>query len=260
MVKRTFAAILLVFLSLAPAFATNKESGTILPDVTARGRMLFEYDQAAWHATDAVQETNPPREALGRYIAMKSGSGWKVAFGHLNDGRDKFLIAYEATQGKSLESFTVKKFDPPREDTSFYLFAARAIDAALRDFRGENRQYNIAVLPAPGEQLYVYFMPAQTENGTYLLGGDVRYLMTPDGLAIVEKRQLHKGIMENDGQAPKGTTLAAGYHIHVLSDVPEDTDVFYVLARKPSLPEFVATKNKKTYKIETDGTIREGKM
>ena len=260
MAKRILVAVVLMVLGMPFASAKDKEGDPILPEVTARGRMLFEYDQAAWHATDAVQEENPPREALGRYIAMKSGDTWKVGFGHLNPTRDKFLVAYEAIEGASLENFKVKKCDPPREDASFYLFAARAIDTALRDFHRENRQYNIAVLPAPGKQLYVYIEPAQTESGAYPLGGDVRYMIGPDGLAISSKRQLHSGIIENDGQAPEGTRLTAGFHTHVLSDVPEDTDVFFVLTRRPSLPEYIGAANKKTYTIDTDGTIYEGKL
>jgi hypothetical protein len=37
--------------------------------------------------------------------------------------------------------------------------------------------------------------------------------------------------------------------------VPEDTDVFHVLARKPSLPEWIATKSF-VYQIQPDGSIK----
>jgi hypothetical protein len=67
-------------------------------------------------------------------------------------------------------------------------------------------------------------------------------------------------MIENDGQAPKGTRLAAGFHTHVLSDVPEDTDVFFVLTRRLSLPEYIGAATKKTYTIDSDGTIYEGKL
>jgi len=102
---------------------------------------------------------------------------------------------------------------------------------------------------------------AQTEAGIYPLGGDARYLTTPDGGTIVDKRQLHKGIIEvSPSSIPKGTTAAGGVHTHILSDVPEDTDVFHVLTRQPSQPEFIGTRNKKLYKISVDGTICESKM
>lgn len=261
--KHAAASILLTCL-LATALATAKKKDTeltpVMPEVTARGRLLYECDQAAWHSSDAVQAVTPPRELIGRYIARKSDSGWIVAFGHLNDARDRFLVAYEATQGATLQEFAVKKLDPPREDSSFLLFAARAIDTALKDFHGETRRYNAAVLPANNDQLFVYVMPAQTQNGVYPLGGDVRYLISPDGNAIVEKRQLHKSIIENRGDLPTGAAPAAGFHTHVLSDVPEDTDVFYVLTRRPAVPEYIGTTNKKLYVIAIDGTIREGKL
>jgi len=255
--SRVFAAfvVLVAFCSLS---ARDKpQPGPILPEVTARGRALYEYDQAAWHATDAVRAMHPPEQLVGRYIAHKADKGWTVVFGRLNERRDEFLVAYEATQGTTLHEFTAKPFDPPQADASFYLAAAKAIDTALRDFQGEKRPYNVAVLPAASGQLYVYVMPAQTRAGIYPLGGDARYLISADGSTIVEKRQLHKTILEtSSGSVPKGSKPQAGYHSHILSDVPEDTDVSYVLTRQPSMPEVVGTRNK-MYEISTDGTIHE---
>jgi hypothetical protein len=48
--------------------------------------------------------------------------------------------------------------------------------------------------------------------------------------------------------------VLAGYHTAILDDIPEDTDVFHLLARRPSVPEYVATP-KFVYRIEPDGTI-----
>jgi hypothetical protein len=85
----------------------------------------------------------------------------------------------------------------------------------------------------------------QTKPGIYPLGGNVRYEVTPDGSSIVDKRQLHKTNIEmSPSSIPKGTTPAGGYHTHVLSDVPEDTDVFFVLTRQPAVPEIIGTRNK----------------
>jgi len=257
---RVVFVILFIFLTFIPFAAKKKPADPIMPDVTARGLALYEYDQATWHATDALQALRPETQALGRYIAHKSGAVWEVAFGRLNQARDTFVIAYRATQGANIQEFTATKLDPPQADTAFYLDAARAIDTALQDFHGQKRPYNAAVLPAADNQLHVYVTPAQTENGVYPLGGDARYLVSSDGNTIIEKRQLHIGIIENRGNLPKGGKIAAGIHTHILSDVPEDTDVFYVLTRKPATPEMIGTKSKKFYEISVDGTIREIKM
>src|SRR5437867_2687833 len=208
---RSASAVILLIVLAIPVVAKKKdpEPDPAMAEITARGRMLYEYDQAAWHATDALLKTNPPKDSLGRYLAKKSDARWIVGFGHLSETRDKFLVAYEATQGATVQDFTVRKLDPPREDASFYLAAARAVDTALHDFQGEKRRYNVAVLPAPSDRLYVYVVPAQTQDDVYPLGGDARYLVSPDGNTIVEKRQLHKSIIENRGEIPQGTHLAA---------------------------------------------------
>ena len=247
--------ILAIWLSASAALAQRNgpPSKTELAGITERGRRLAEYDVAAWHATDAVLALRPAEGSVTRYIAKKTDSGWAVAFGRLNEKRDKFLIVYEATQGASPEEFSVKRYDTPKEDTAFYPAAAKAIEAALADFRGENRPYNVAVLPAKSGQMYVYVVPAQTKQGVYPLGGDVRYLVSQDGSAIVEKRQLHKSIIEF-ATPPEAQKVEAGYHTAVLDDIPEDTDVLHVLVRKPSVPEWVATQQY-VYRVETDGTI-----
>ena len=245
--------VTLVFLgvslsSAAVAVLSDRE----LAGITARGRLLFEYDQAVWHASDALMATNPHKEALGRYVARKTATGWVVEFGRLNEKRGTFLVAYRATQGKTFQEFSIRKCDPPERETGFFLAAAKAVGVALRDFRGPNRPYNAAVLPAPGNRFYVYLVPAQTEEGVYPLGGDIRFLVSPDGGTVLLTRHLHERV--TGANMPADSEVVAGVHTHVLSDVPEDTDVFYVLTRKPSLPEYIRTQNA-MYEVNTDGTI-----
>jgi len=231
---------------------TSPPAKTELTQITERGRQLAQYDVAAWYASDAVVATNPPQGSVARYIARKEGDTWRVMFGRLNDNHDKFLIAYEATQGASPKEFTVKKNNPPKEDVGFFLAAAKGIETSLADFRGEARAYNVAVLPAPSNQIYVYVVPAQTRQDIFPLGGDARYLIAEDGSKIVEKRQLHKSIIEFSPS--RDQNVEAGFHIAVLDDIPEDTDVFHVLTRRPGVPEYVGTKQY-VFRIETDGTI-----
>jgi hypothetical protein len=80
----------------------------------------------------------------------------------------------------------------------------------------------------------VYILPAQTTADVYPLGGDTRYLLSADGSKIIETRQLHKTILEIKN-APSDTKKVAGYHTHILTDIPEDTDVFHVLIPKTGI-------------------------
>jgi hypothetical protein len=252
---RFFAASLAI-VALGVCVAAQSDGPPSLSEleaISARGKLLAAYDVAAWHATDAVQALPADKTRVGRYIARQTAEGWKVAFGKLNEAQDKFLVAYEATQGATPVQFKVSTFDPPKEDTEFYLAGAVAIDTALADFKGERRPYNAAVLPADSGKLFVYVYPAQTKTNVYPMGGDVRYLISADGKSTIEKRQLHKSILEND-YSNKSIKVQAGYHTHVLSDLPEDTDVFYVLTRKPPVAEYV-TSSKFMYQINPSGSI-----
>jgi len=229
-------------------------------EITERGRLLTEYDAAAWHSTDAALALKSERVKDGHYVARKMDGKWVVMYGRLNETRDKFLITYEATAAEMPEQFNVKKYDPPQEDSAFYLSAARAIETALAVFTGEKRPYNAAVLPAKSGQLYVYIYPARTQADVYLIGGDARYMISPDGLTILETRQLHKSVIEYEDftkskKAKEGWTTTMGVHNHILDDVPEDTDVFFAMTRKPLIPEMIITWEY-TYKVDPDGTIK----
>src|SRR5207237_2317259 len=73
---------------------TNEE----LAGIAERGRLLYEYDQAAWHAADAVQLANPNAVDGQVYIAKKENGKWLVVFGKLNDDRSRFAITYQADE------------------------------------------------------------------------------------------------------------------------------------------------------------------
>jgi hypothetical protein len=258
-VNRTIqAAISVVALATSIDIAARAQDTTApttgeLAAITERGRLLYEYDQAAWHASDAVQMANPKNVEGQRYIAKKENGKWTVVFGKLNEDRNWFGITYQAEEQATLRQFAVKQETGERQDEGFFLCAARAIELAMKDFGAANRPYNVAVLPATAEQLYVYLYPAQTKARVYPLGGDMRYLVSADGTKILEKRPMHKTIIETAPQSGKRTV--AGFHTHVLSDQPEDTDVFHVLTQDPPQPEFVGTP-RFIYKVSTDGAIQ----
>jgi hypothetical protein len=238
---------------LAPELAQE------LAGITQRGSVLAAYDLAAGYATGAFQATHPAEGKVERYIARQTATGWTVDFGRLNADATKFLTAYEAVQTDAPTHFAVGQFDPEREDTGFNLFAARGMELALTDFGRTTRAYRIAALRTGSAGILIYLYPAQTpeqrRDGVYPYGGDVRYLVSPDGTKVLDKHRMHNDILESTpAQIPQGSTNAAGYHTHVLSDGPEDTDVFLVLRRQPRVPEYVGAGGH-VFKIEVDGTI-----
>jgi len=93
----------------------------------------------------------------------------------------------------------------------------------------------------------------------YPYGGDVRYLMSADGKTVVEKHQMHKAVLESiPASVPSGTKAAGGFHSDIFGDIPEDTDVFLVLARQPKVPEYVVARGK-MFVVAVDGSIKTAK-
>ena len=230
-----------------------------LAAISERGRELAGYDAAAWHASDALQAKQPKEGSVTRYIARKVDKKWSVAFGRLDEKAEKFVVAYEAIEGEKPDEFNIKENIPPKEDTGFFLSAAKAIDTSLKDFvehfEGEQRPYNVAILPEEKGQVWVYLVPAPTKPNVWPLGGDVRYVISADGMKVVSKRQLHKSVIEVEPPKNKDNQQVAGMHTHVLDDVPEDTDVLHVLTRKPAVPEMVITKEF-VFQVEPDGSVK----
>jgi hypothetical protein len=64
---------------------------------------------------------------------------------------------------------------------------------------------------------------------------------------------MHQTVL--DVAPAQGKKMAAGYHTHVLSDIPEDTDVLHVLQQDPPAPEVITTRHL-VYEVASDGTIR----
>ena len=253
---RAILALAMVTLSCGVRAQSQPEgppSAAALAEISARGQALAEYDAAAWHATDAVMASKPVEAEIKLYVAGHTPSGWRVVFGHFNETSTAFYIVYEAQQTAKPSEYRVIKHDPPAEDTDVYLRAALARAVAASEFRSQaqsGRPYNIAVLPAPSGQWYDYALPAQTDFPILPAGGDVRYTVSADGKKIVDARQMHKIILEdNIVEQP-----SFAYHTHVLSDVPEDSDIFYALTRKAVQGEWIATPSY-FYKINPDGAL-----
>jgi hypothetical protein len=245
------AACLFLLAGYASAETKDSELKTYLAGVTHRGRALYAYDQAAWHGTDAIFALKPDTSGLTHYICARTSSGWQVTFLKWNEAHDKLLVAYQANEVKP-GKYEARKIDPPKEASSDLAAMERALVLALADFPRPDRPYNTAILPGPDGNFYVYLYPGQTNAKVWPLGGDVRYTVSSDGRHIVEKRRMHKDILDTENKT--GAAAVGGYHTHVLTDVPEDTDVLYVLTRQPSVPEYVGA-GKRVFEVYTDGTI-----
>ena len=248
-------------LATAQAPAPLPPETATLEEITARGRALAAYERAAWRAHAQLLALRPDPRFTQRYIAYQADSGWAVAFGRLNTSRDTFFVSHvgipAVVDGKRVDTlFTIQPMETPAADTGYLVRAARAIDTATALFWPTVRPYDTAVLPAADGSWWVYIVPAPNREGVWPLGDDMRFRISADGRSVREGRRMHLGTMEFDRtkRTPE-TRLAAGVHHTVVSDLPEDSDVFHVLTRAPRVFEYVFTPNF-LYMINEDGSIR----
>lgn len=112
-----FHLLVLAILSFSLTVSAKKKEEPPDPawaGITARGRMLAEYHSAARSATDAFLAAHPEQGSATIYIAKKTDGGWVVAFGRFNTPHDRFLVAYQATQGVTPDEFKIAQNIPPR--------------------------------------------------------------------------------------------------------------------------------------------------
>ena len=259
-----FGLVVLATTSVAraqqPSWSLQHQDESLRPEldaITARGRLLAEYDQAAWHATDAVLALRPDPDLVRGYLARRRADGlWEVVFGRLDVASDAFRIAYRAVQRDAGDTtYLATPLSPPEGDPEWYARAARALDVARFAFGAANRPYNAMVIPASGEgDWFVYLVPAPTRAGVYPLGGDARYRVSADGRRLVAQRRLHNTVLEYRGLSKVQGNPVASYHTAVLDDRPEDTDVFHVLSREPKFPEYIASRSY-YFRVDLDGRI-----
>ena len=253
---RRLAAILLAT-TLPRSAATqvaSVPSDTLLAGITARGRSLAAYDQAAWHATDALL-TLVPESTLAKtgntMLAWQQLDGhWTVLFGRLTNSQDTLFSLFEAQQTERMDSFAVKRDDPPRALLGPERRAAAALQLAKTDFGTPQRPYNSYVLPRTDGEFWVYFLPAQTDVREFPHGADVRYLVDSTGRRIVDKHPMHRALLN----LAVPDSAVGGLHTVLVDDVPQDSDVFLVLTRRPRRHELIATAHY-NYAIALDGSI-----
>lgn len=249
--KMAFVVVLSLLPRAGAAQAAGVPNDSVLAAITARGRLLAAYDRAAWHATDALMALHPDLHTANTMLAVRQPDGhWVVHFARLTPARDTLLDIYVATEATRPDTFVARRLPHPSPLPEAELREARALHTAMSDFGTPSRPYNSYVLPRAGGGYWVYFLPAQTDPRAFPFGADVRYEVSPDGNEILAKHRMHRALLN---QALPDSAVS-GVHTVVTSDLPQDSDVFLVLARRPRRPELVVTEHY-LYEIRTDGSI-----
>ena len=226
----------------------------------ARGDLLFAFDQAAWHTTDAMAAALPEalKKLLRGYIVTTDGNNLRATF-YGQKGEREYAI-YAATWDGSAVVRPVLYGTEPRPTVSaeeHRMIAARNVATNI-DVIGKldlcsERTPNVTVIPGatPADPISVYVMTPQTENGIWPLGGHYR-IDVKDG-RIVSQRAFTKSCINLGGGAKKDEAVMMMTVSHILDAVPTEIHAFTMLSSGISVQ--VITKDSSFALWRKDGKI-----
>jgi hypothetical protein len=226
----------------APAMAQDAipvTDAALLADVEraeARGRMLWLYDQAAWHATDAlvddvdVATIENPR---GYVVVPGAADGvLDTIFVVERDGRLQAFARYSVRQSTVIGGGPIEGALPPLEPLAERLYRAREPALAAMTEKGyglcSREQPNTLALPPDGDDnVAFYLLTATRDTAAYPIGGHYRADVAADGRVVSTHRYMNTcfGLPIAPQRAPDGSVGHAGVS-YLFGDAPSEIHVF----------------------------------
>lgn len=243
--------------SLAPPAATQSPSPIQeqqqIAQAVERGRLLYAYDQAAWHGTDDFRKRSPDlmSKTCGR-VVTGSADAADLAF---VDCSHKFAL-YRArfVDGRLSSGVIVEGTDrAPLSQLEQQLLVSgnRGLEAfrKAKSATCSKQQPNFVVLPptGPGQPALVYLLSPQPGTDILPLGGHHRVEVRPDG-STGTVRPFTKACLTLSTKPPSGSKAVALWTLHLLDLTPTEIHVFTSLAGK--VPLFVGTRDKAIWRVD----------
>jgi len=265
-------ALLPVLIALAPAGAgaapkprVTAEEDSAIRLAFERGKLIYAYDQAAWHGSDDLEAKMPDfTSKVGGWIVDGPADAPQLVYFDRNQD-DPHSVYVASFRGRQIESARVlgesddRVLSPERKA----LIAARraALDslASAGYLRCKEQPFNSVVLPPerPGAPTLVYILTPQSELKAIPLGGHYRVEVAPDGKAG-KPRAFTKSCLEMNLTDSKNARPGALVVTHLLDPVPTEIHVFSAFAA--GLPVFVGTRGGRVWEVDGAGiTLVDGK-
>jgi hypothetical protein len=229
-ILRSVLLALVIATSGISAAAAQSDEATRVAAAQARGQMIYDLDQAAWHSTDVLLKALPKAR-------MAEIKGWVVTPGE--DGLTALYYGYEGDapygvfsavfrNGKVVSSREIKPADADRALTPVQrrMALARKVASTAKVQPCARAAFNTVIVPPASDTgpVEVYLLTPQVKAGEYPFGGHYLITVGADG-AIASTRPFMKSCMT---QALPPNAVAAMV-THLLDPTP--TEIHAWLAR-----------------------------
>jgi len=247
-----FLALVLIAgssVSAAPRPEPTKEQEAATAEAQRIGRDLYDFDQAAWGATDALVAvmSDPGAQGVKGWIVEREGGGTIATFYGLRDGKPyKIFVAH--VQGREVTASHVlgSSDDSTMTPLEQRMVAARTVALEQQTFAKigfqpcERASLNTVVLvpPTVSAAVPVYYLTPQTAMDRYPFGGHYRVDIGADG-SILGSRAFAKSCLAMTPKAPPGGEPAAMFITHLLD--AQTTEIHAWLSLVANIPILVGT-------------------
>lgn len=234
-----------------------------IDEAEARGRLLWLYDQAAWHATDALFAKIDPASIdnpRGYVVLPREGDNMlDTIFVVEREGELREFARYTVNVDSVVGGGLVEGLLPSLSSLAARMFAARSAGLEAMQAEGfglcSRTNPNTLTLPPDGNGNIAFYLLTSTEDAeVYPIGGHYRADIAPDGSVVSTTRYMNT-CFDLPTAAPIGQDGQAGHAgvSYLFGNTPTEIHVF-VGYHMPS-GYMVITSQNRTLWLVKDGTI-----
>jgi hypothetical protein len=226
-----------------------------IDEAIRRGALIYLYDQAAWHSTDAMVAAikHPEKTGIKGWIVLNAERGAKVIY-YAKDDQGLYAVYSAIWTGAKIIEGTVYTLNEREALSPEEVRIANIFQSMPKDgiWTCSKENFNIVTLPreVPEGIDSIYILTPPSAQGVYPAGGHNRVDMK-DG-SFVSRRPFSKGCLDLGG-AETGKGGAVAFMVtHMLDPTPTEIHVFTALAADK--PIYVATtSNNRTWEVNPNG-------
>ncbi|MEZ5893471.1 MAG: hypothetical protein R3C58_10085 [Parvularculaceae bacterium] len=238
--------ILLIFSAAPVAAKTDREKEYAAETAEAErlGRIIYDYDIAAWVATDLLVERIGALDGkVSGWIVEKADGGERVLFYRGSNGLFAPGYSIDVRKGKAVgASFAAYPADAALTPAQATMIKAR--EAGLKaGASGCSPSYNTVVIPDETIGYLVYILAATTDPNAVQIGGHLRHDIDAAGENVVGFRKFTNSCIALSKVAPDGKSIVVALlvsqvltayptEIHVWASLLHDIDLFVVTGEK----------------------------
>lgn len=245
----------------------SPEIQVAVDEAEALGELLYRYDQAAWHGTDAfLEQLNESRdlEIMRGYVIVPGERGRldAIFFGEM-DGQRLEVARYAVEGSRVLQrTYHDPANRPPLSALASRLAMSRqaALDAMIAEdeigFCADAVPNTIALPPDADNTVDVYILTPPTSNDSYPLGGHYRLTMAADDEVVEWRRflntcfDLRLASPDGNGQEPLMTFVT-----HLLD--PQPTEIHFFASRYFTMRMAIGTTDNRLVWFIENGQLQE---